>query len=447
MTDTERTRVNDSVAAADNASPAARTRAIAMIDEGNLLDEQGRIAEAMARYDAAVEADPQCARAHLNRGNILLAGARIDEARSAYQLAVTCEPRYAAAHYNLGNLNSRAGDSEQALRNYQAAIGFKPDFADALVAMANLFDSLGRTAEAVEYYERALAVNPGYAEVHFNLGILAATQGWHDQAVDCLRRATEIEPNYALAHHALGKALSGLARLDEAEASFRRAYSIEPESEEFLYDLAIMLLACRRPGEALQLMMPALDRAPKWSTKIAFASCVVCSSFTQPDSRIRSALTTAITEPWGLPYRLCRPALSLIMLNPRIAGCVRFANASWPARLPRTALFGAHGLAALAADPLLHAVLEAAPVTTVEFECFMTGARYVLLETASSEQAPDPSDLAALRFYAALARQCFINEYIFDSDDRERSLIAACRTKYTRMSARWPTNSSIPETC
>jgi len=43
------------------------TSAVAMIDEGNALEEEGRINEAMARYDAAVRADPQCARAHLNR--------------------------------------------------------------------------------------------------------------------------------------------------------------------------------------------------------------------------------------------------------------------------------------------------------------------------------------------------------------------------------------------
>src|ERR1022692_2712884 len=151
--------------------------AIAAIDEGNALEEQGRIAEAMARYDAAVRADPHCARAHLNRGNILLARGEIDEARSAYELAIACDPRYAGAHFNLGNLNVGAGESERALLNYQAAIDLSPDFADAFVAMANALDNLGRTAEAAEKYESALAINPGYAEVHFNLGILAATQG------------------------------------------------------------------------------------------------------------------------------------------------------------------------------------------------------------------------------------------------------------------------------
>ena len=423
--------MNTPIAAAANDVPAAaRNRAVAMIDEGNALEEQGRIAEAMARYDAAVQADPQCARAHLNRGNILFAGGQVDEARSAYQLAVTCDTHYAAAHFNLGNLNARTGDPEQALRNYEAAIGIRPDFADAFVAMANALDSLGRSAEAVENYERALAINPGYAEVHFNLGVLAATQGRHEDVVACMRRAIDIRPDYAAAHYRLGAALLKLGlNVEAAEESFRRALSIDPKLEEALYDLAFTLAARGKSGEALQLIVPELDGAPKPATKIAFADCVASLRFGASDSRIRTALITAITEPWGLPYQLCQPALSLIMLNQRIAGCVRFANRSWPARLPKTALFGARGLSALAADPLLLAVLETAPVGTIEFERFLTCARHALLESVSGEQTPDPSDIAALPFYAALARQCFVNEYIFDCIDREKLAAAACRTK------------------
>ena len=417
-------------AAVDNNPPvASRNPAVAMIDEGNALEEQGRVIEAMARYDAAVQADPQCARAHLNRGNILLAGAQIDEARSAYELAIACDPHYAAAHFNLGNLNYRAGEFERALCNYQLAIGIRPDFADAFVAMANALDSLGRTAEAVESYERALAINPGYAEVHFNLGVLATTQGRHEEAANSLRRAVEIKPDYAQAHHTLGTVLSRLGQLDAAEASLRRALSIEPESAEILYDLAMILLSRGKSPEAVPLIVPALERAPTWTTKLAFVSCVTRSRFTTNDPKIRAALTTAITEPWGTPSQLGRPALSLIMLDERIASCVRLANGSWPARLPKAALFGADGLAALSADPLLLALLEAAPVTTIEFERFLTCARHALLETASSNQAPNPSDIAALQFYAALSRQCFVNEYIFGCDDREKVAAAACHTK------------------
>ena len=414
----------------DNTQPVASVNpAITMIDEGNALEEQGRIPEAMERYEAAIKADPQCARAHLNRGNILLTGARFDDARSAYKLAIACDPHYAAAHFNLGNLNYRAGEFELAVRNYQAAIGIGPDFADAFVGMANALDSLGRTAEAVESYERALVISPDYAEIHFNLGLLAMTQGRYEKAADSLRRAVEIKPDFARAHHKLGVLLGSLDELDAAEMSLRRALSIEPESADILHDLATSLLSHGKSPEAVQLIVPMLERAPTWTTKVAFANCVARIRFRINDSQIRAALTTAIIEPWGMPCELCQPALSLIMLDERIASCVRLANGSWPIRLPKSTLFGSSGLAALAADSLLRALLEAAPVSSIEFERFLTCARHVLLEIASNNQAPDHSDVAALQFYAALSRQCFVNEYIFDCDDAELIVAAACRTK------------------
>jgi tetratricopeptide (TPR) repeat protein/SAM-dependent methyltransferase len=402
--------------------------AIALIDEGNALEEQGLIAEAMARYDAAVQADPQCARAHLNRGNIF-AGAQIDAARGAYQLAITCDPHYAAAHFNLGNLNYRAGEFEVALRNYQAAIGIRPDFADAFVAMGNALDSLGRIAEAVQSYQRALAMNPGYAEVHYNLGVIATTQRQYEEAAKNLRRAAEIKPDFAEAHRNLGVVLSHLDQLDAAEASLRRALSIDPDSAEFVCDLAMILTLNHKSPEAVELLVRTLGRAPTWTTKVAFARCVARTRFMINSPEVRAALTSAIAEPWWAPYELCQPALSIIMLDQRIAGCVHRANTSWPTRLPKAELFSSDGLAALAADPLLHALLVAAPITTIEFERFLACARHALLETASGEPTSDPSAIGALEFYAALSRQCFITEYIFDCDDGERIAAAACRAK------------------
>ena len=418
-----------------------RERAVALIDEGNALEEQGHAAEAMARYDAAIQADPRCARAHLNRGNVLLARAQIDEARSAYELAIACDPHYAGAHFNLGNLNYRAGDFERALHNYQVAVGIKSDFADAFVAMANALDNLGRPAEAVESYERALAINPAYAEVHLNLGVLAANAGRYEQAADSLRTAIGLRPDYADAHYALGRLSATLGDLDTAEASLRRALSITPDSEATLSDLATVLVLRSRAAEAVQVITSHLERVPTWMIKNTFANCIARLRFFINDSLIRAALTVAITEAWGPPYQLCQPALSLIMTDSRIATRVRLVNEEWPARVPRAALFDAEGLGTLAADFLLQAVLQAAPVSSIEFERFLIAARHALLDTATSEQRPDPSEIAALPFYAALARQCFINEYIFDCDDSEGVAAAACRT---RLLALLDANAAVP---
>ena len=415
---------------------------VALIDEGNALEEQGRAAEAMTRYDAAVQADPRCARAHLNRGNVLLASARIDEARGAYQRAIACDPGYAAAHFNLANLQCRVGEYEQAVHGYRLALHLKPDFADAFVALGNALDALARTSEAKQSYERALAINPNYAEVHFNLGLLALTEGRCEQAAESLLQAIEIRPDYDAAHYVLGTLLSGLTNLDTVEASLRRALSIAPESEAIVYELAIVLLLRHKAPEALQLVTRNLERMPTWPIKRAFASCVARIKFVAGDSPTRAALTVAINEAWLMPYQLCRPALSLIMLDPRIAGCVRLVNERWPACVPKAALLSGEVLTTLAADSLLHALLEATPVSTsIEFERFLTAARHALLETALSGQPPDPADIAALKFYAALARQCFINEYVFDCDDGEWAAATACRT---RLLALLDNNAAVP---
>jgi tetratricopeptide (TPR) repeat protein/2-polyprenyl-3-methyl-5-hydroxy-6-metoxy-1,4-benzoquinol methylase len=428
--------------AADIAPPAAAgNSAVALIDEGNALEEQGRIAEAMARYDAAVQADPRCARAHLNRGNILLAGARLVEARSAYQLAIACDPNYAAAHFNLGNLNSRAGEFAAALGNFQQAIDLKPDFADAFVAMANAFDSLGRPGEAIESYQRALAINPSYAEVHFNVALLVTTQGRLQEAAASLHRAIDLRPDYVAAHRTLALVLSSLGDTSAAEASLRRARSIEPGSVEILSELAMVLQSRGKYEEGVDLLTRVLERAPQRSTKLAFASCAARTCFTNDDRLVRIALTAAITEAWAMPFQLCRPALTLVMLDEVIAGCVHRANEAGPARWPAATLFGVDGLAALAADALLHAVLQSVPVSSIQFERFLTCARHALLEIALRPQVPAPADLAALPFYAALARQCFINEYVFDCLDSERLAAAACKSQLVAL---LDANAAIP---
>jgi Flp pilus assembly protein TadD/SAM-dependent methyltransferase len=371
----------------------APSPAVTMVAEGNALSKQGRITEAMARYGAALRADPQ----------------------------------YAPAHFNLGNLNYRAGEFAQALRNYQAAAGIRPQFPAAFVGMANALAGLGRTAEAIDSYRRALAINPGYAEAHFNLGVLAMAAGRLEEAAASLRRATELRPDHGAAHRILAAVLSSLGDLDGAEASLRRAWPLEPQSAEILYDLAMILQFRGGYGEAIELLLRVLARAPTWTAKVAFGVCAARMRFTVSDPQVRAALTSAITEAWTTPHDLCGSALSLIMLDERIAGCVRLANESWPARPPRAVLFDAGRLAALAADPLLYAVLNAAPVSSIPFERFLTCARHALLEVASSRQTPDAADVGALGFYAALARQCFINEFVFDCREEERHAAEECR--------------------
>ena len=127
-------------------------------------------------------------------------------------------------------------------------------------------------------------------------------------------------------------------------------------------------------------------------------------------------MARALTEAWARPDELARAAAQLIKQNARIGACVARAVQAWPRSLPALELFGPGGPAGLADDGLLLALLVSAQNTDVELERFLTMARRVLLEAATGD---GPEDSTTLGFYAALAQQCFINEYVFFRDQEE----------------------------
>ena len=81
------------------------------------------------------------------------------------------------------------------------------------------------------------------------------------------------------------------------------------------------------------------------------------------------------------------------------------------------------GIQAIAKNRLLRALLTSAPVPNGSLEQFLTMARTALLETALAARSgtaatslPPPD---VLEFYCALARQCFVNEYVFTVSPEE----------------------------
>ena len=124
----ERFRTSGRAAAGGSVDPGDTSErdALRLIDEGNVLEQQGRTEEAMQRYEDALRMAPKLARGHLNRGNVLQERGDVEGALDAYAKALVHDPNYAAAHYNMGNACVRAGRHQAALDSYRTAIALKP---------------------------------------------------------------------------------------------------------------------------------------------------------------------------------------------------------------------------------------------------------------------------------------------------------------------------------
>ncbi|MBF8277128.1 MAG: Methyltransferase type 11 [Candidatus Brocadiaceae bacterium] len=397
---------------------------------GAVLKQTGRSSDALAPMRKAAALLPGDAEAHSNLGIVLEDLGHVDDAVASYRLALKIKPDFAEAHNNLGNaLQSlrRLDEAEASYRraldeaeaSYRRALEINPDYAEAHNNLGNAFLSLGRLDEAEASYRRALEINPDYAEAHNNLGNAFLSLGRLDEAEASCLRALVIKPDFAEAYNNLGNALHGLGRLGEAEAGYLRALEFKPDYPEALNNLALLLNAQGKAIMALHVIKQSLRTKETAEARNVFVACVKNMRLTHDDSDIRIDMTRALTEPWGRPDDLARISTDLVKLNPEIEGCIARAAAAWPLRLPAQDLFGTNGLAMLAADPLLCALLVSAPICDLELERFLTMARRAMLQTAAGMRASDAESGTALNFYSALARQCFINEYVFSHTNDE----------------------------
>jgi 2-polyprenyl-3-methyl-5-hydroxy-6-metoxy-1,4-benzoquinol methylase len=106
----------------------------------------------------------------------------------------------------------------------------------------------------------------------------------------------------------------------------------------------------------------------------------------------------------------------LLDVLPALGEAMTRAAAAWPQVLAPEHLFAPRGLAAVADNPLLLLILKSVPVRDVGFERLLTSLRRSFLDNAVTGR---PNEDAILNFCAALAQQCFINEYVFATTAEE----------------------------
>jgi 2-polyprenyl-3-methyl-5-hydroxy-6-metoxy-1,4-benzoquinol methylase len=172
-------------------------------------------------------------------------------------------------------------------------------------------------------------------------------------------------------------------KLDDAARAYKRVLALDPDHAE----------ACNNLGRVFQAQGKTKD-----------ASAYYARSLT---------LMPQLLEQYA---DICATLFSLL---PELAQALRRQAAAWPQRLALHDLLDNHNL--VAADPLFLCLLQSTPVRDVGFERLLTTMRHSLLKMAA----------AGLRFSShqvsltcALAKQCFINEYVFTVTPEESDQIS-----------------------
>ena len=215
-------------------------------------------------------------------------------------------------------------------------------------------------------------------------------------------------------HSKLGAALMAQNKASEAVRHLEHVIALKPNLPGGYEDLAKACLAVGQLRTAIGAVSRALAVHETAQTKTLFAECIREARFTADDGRIRKLMLRALSEVWDRPRELAAACISLIKLDAVVNDFIARANSSWPTRLPVTELLDLS--IALSRDQLLCRLLECTPITDVGFERLLTNVRLAMLAISTTENVRDEQ---LLGFYCDLARQCFINQYVFSMTEVE----------------------------
>jgi tetratricopeptide (TPR) repeat protein/SAM-dependent methyltransferase len=377
---------------------------------------EGRLEEAGQLYRQVLAGDPHHSDSLHRLGVIAYQKGRFAEAEALLGKAIMQNAKVAAYHSHLGLALDAQGRLDEALVCCGAAIAQDPSLADVHNNMGVLLTRLGRCEEALASYRRAIALVPGLPEIHNNLGNALLALDHVGEAAESYRKAVVLAPGFADAHANLGGVLQALGQADEAIAHFRRALEIDPGGAEILASLALAYLAQGDQHAAMEAVIRSLTLRETAQARRAFVQCVRDLQVQGDAGPLPALLLRALREGWDRPDDLAPVCAAAILRSPGIAALMaRTASGS--------ALLDGDGLAALAENRLLEALLCCTPNLDIDLERLLTAARRHLLCEVSAR----PEANAMLDFHAALARQCFINEYVFLFGDEELAQARALR--------------------
>jgi SAM-dependent methyltransferase/Flp pilus assembly protein TadD len=336
------------------------------------------------------------------------------------------------AHHSDGRL----AEAENILRS---ALQIDPKHSGCLNSLGILAYQRGDPEAAIMLIGQAITANNRIAEYHYNIGLVFAGVGRMDEAVAHNRRAVSLDPGYVDAHTNLGGALAAQGHWNAAAVHFRRALARRPDLPVAYQNLATALLAQGKREEALQVMTRGLGVKETDALKENFAREVVKLRSAPKISGFMTLLQRAAVEGWSRPEEFSVLFTTLLKQDKFVAACLERAP-YWPESSTEGSPFKPGDIAALGDNTLLSCMMVSAPIGDEALERLLTSVRRTLLDLAGSCEAHDRSE-DVLGFCCTLARQCFINEYVFHCSEEEREKACALRD---RLTALMTTDDTVP---
>ena len=214
----------------------------------------------------------------------------------------------------------------------------------------------------------------------------------------------------------------GAGRVNEAQEICRRILAREPAHVQSLNLLGLMAQESGDHRVAVKMFAKAI------ASDEVNAACHynVGNSYQALGNRTKAIAHFSRALALGMD----RKAVTFILQSPVIATYVARIAGKWPLPVTNVELFDTESVIPLANDLFLRCAMEAMTLPGVQLEALLGHARAELLRL-TGERGEDNGEIGEdiVAFACALARQCFINEYIYLQAEAESGLASVLRDR------------------
>jgi tetratricopeptide (TPR) repeat protein len=132
---------------------------------------------------------------------------------------------------------------------------------------AEIFEIQTRYSEAVAEYRKAIAKSPNTLNLHYRLGRALLMESHEPAALDAARQEFEAElalnPNDAVAHYQVAQILQAQQKPGEALARLERVVELDPDFAEAVIALGRLHLDANRTEQAITLLERGVKLVPR----------------------------------------------------------------------------------------------------------------------------------------------------------------------------------------
>ena len=289
----EPARVQQALAAAQQAISADDTRAEAHSALGNVFQATGRTHEAIVQLKRAAELAPNSDEAYRRVGRAYLDAGERDEAFTAYRRAIAINPYHWVNHGQLGAALLESGDFPAAVEAFREVIELEPRNAVGFSDLGVAHFLNGELQAAIAAFERAIALDPK-SDAHSNLGAAYAYLGEYDRAIAPLEQAVRLNPQSEVEIGNLADVYRLSGRSEQAREAYGKAVAlaledlkVNPEEATVKQRLALYYAKLGEHRRAARLISDAKQSAAG-DGEVLYAEALVLSFAGKTDAALAS---------------------------------------------------------------------------------------------------------------------------------------------------------------